>query len=162
MALTHYGPQKERARKFRREETDAEKKLWSRLRGRQLNGFKFRRQFPIGPFFTDFCCLESRLIVELDGCQHMEMQDRDAHRTAWLIHQGFRVLRFWNTEILQVTETICEQILEACKPHPNPLLYRRGSASEFSENPSPVRERVAEGQVRRRQKIKGDSHDRKS
>ena len=79
--------------------TDAERRLWSALRDRRFDDYKFRRQFPIGNYIADFVCLEHRLIVEADGSQHDESV-RDAGRDLWLEQQGFRVLRLWNREIL--------------------------------------------------------------
>jgi very-short-patch-repair endonuclease len=86
------------ARFLRRNETDTEKRLWYRLRRQQLNGFRFRRQHPIGPFIVDFVCLSEKLIVELDGGQHAEQITADSERTAWLEGRGYRVLRFWNND----------------------------------------------------------------
>ncbi len=88
------------ARRLRKHPTDAERLLWRHLRLRQLGGYKFRRQQPLGPYIVDFVCLAKRLIVEVDGGQHAEQAEEDAQRTAWLEAQGFRVLRFWNTEVL--------------------------------------------------------------
>ena len=79
---------KERARQLRRDQTGAEKWLWARLRSRQVNGFKFRRQFVIGPFITDFCCFEHRLVVELDGGQHAGKTATDETRSAFLHSRG--------------------------------------------------------------------------
>jgi very-short-patch-repair endonuclease len=73
--------------------TDAERALWGRLRKRQVSGFAFRRQFPLGHYIVDFVCLAERLIVELDGGQHIEQQEYDTRRTAWLEKQGYRVIR---------------------------------------------------------------------
>jgi very-short-patch-repair endonuclease len=81
--------------------TDAERKLWTRLRDRGVAGAKFRRQVPIGPFFADFACFERRLIVEVDGGQHAKAGAADQHRTRVLNEHGFVVLRFWNSEVLQ-------------------------------------------------------------
>jgi very-short-patch-repair endonuclease len=92
-----------RARTLRATMTDAERRLWSVLRSRRLQGYKFRRQRPIGPFIADFACIEHRLVVEADGGQHLE-GEYDARRTAWLEARGWRVLRFWNNEILANTE----------------------------------------------------------
>ena len=86
------------ARRLRRNPTDAEKRLWSKLRHKQLSGHRFRRQVPIGPYIVDFACLGARLIVEVDGGQHANQIERDNARTAWLGGQGFRVLRFWNND----------------------------------------------------------------
>jgi very-short-patch-repair endonuclease len=84
----------ERARSLRLSSTDAERRLWRALRDRQLEGYKFRRQRPIGPFIADFVCLERLLIIELDGSQHADSNYDDA-RTAWLEQHGWCVLRFW-------------------------------------------------------------------
>jgi very-short-patch-repair endonuclease len=113
--LTNYGKRKEPARKLRNSQTDAEKKLWLRLRDRRLGGFKFRRQVPIGPFFVDFCCADKNLIVEIDGGQHRTAKDDDANRSIYLNEQGFRVLRFWNYDVLKKINTICKQILVELK-----------------------------------------------
>jgi len=102
------------ARTLRGASTDAERRLWAALRGRQLAGFKFRRQHPIGPFVVDFVCLDHGLIIEADGGQHAESTG-DADRTQWLEDHGWRVLRFWNNEILSNTEGVLETILSALK-----------------------------------------------
>jgi very-short-patch-repair endonuclease len=104
------------ARQLRRSQTDAEKLLWSKLRNRALNGYKFRRQVPVGNYIADFLCQEAMFIVELDGGQHAEQQEYDQRRTHWLESQGFRVLRFWNNDVLLNIDGICDVILEAvCK-----------------------------------------------
>ena len=103
----------DRARRLRRQMTEAERKLWRLLRDRYLVGVKFRRQVPIGNFIADFCCLEARLIVELDGGQHAEQEETDASRSRFLAGQGFRVLRFWNDQVLNGSEFVVERILEA-------------------------------------------------
>lgn len=100
------------ARALRHKPTNAERKLWYLLRGKRLGGYKFRRQFPIGPYIADFCCWEKRLIVELDGGQHSEQADKDWQRTRYLNSQGFRVLRFWDNEVLTQTIAVLEKILE--------------------------------------------------
>lgn len=104
------GMSSEHARALRRNPTGAERALWKHLRMRQLDGFKFRRQQPLGPYVVDFVCLERRLIVELDGGQHAEQADSDAERTAWLEAHGFRVLRFWNHDVLKDIEAVKEVI----------------------------------------------------
>jgi very-short-patch-repair endonuclease len=110
--------------------TDAERKLWTILRARQLGGAKFRRQQPIGPFIADFVCQEARLIVEADGGQHAENVG-DVRRTAFLESKGYRVLRFWNNDILQNLEGVAESVLGALStPHP---------ARASRESPSPSR-----------------------
>ena len=101
-----------RARRLRRDMTDAESKLWNALRNRQLAGHKFTRQESIGPFFADFCCREKRLIVEADGEQHAE-SIYDARRDAFLRAQGYRVIRFWNHEILQSLDMVEDTVLAA-------------------------------------------------
>jgi very-short-patch-repair endonuclease len=92
--------QKSRARTLRKSLTDVENKLWSQLRGRQVSGVKFRRQHPIGPFIVDFCCVERGLVVELDGSQHAERNAADERRTRLIERSGYRVLRFWDNEVL--------------------------------------------------------------
>ena len=100
-----------RARTLRRNSTQAELKLWSILRDRQFKHLKFRRQQPLGPYFVDFVCFEHRLIVELDGGQHTE--EADAIRTGWLQAQGFRVLRFWNNDVLTNPDGVAIRLAEA-------------------------------------------------
>jgi len=113
-----------RARALREAPTDAESLLWYHLRDRRLANFKLRRQRPIGPYFADFACLEAKLIVELDGGQHVEAAGYDENRTRFIEAQGYRVLRFWNNEVLMQTDSVLEQILQALQednPHPSPL-----------------------------------------
>jgi very-short-patch-repair endonuclease len=89
-----------------------------------MSGYRFRRQMPIGPFVVDFVCMRARLIVELDGGQHADHLLEDLERTRRLARDGFRVIRFWNDEVLQRTEAVLESILEAliqACPHPDPL-----------------------------------------
>jgi len=106
-------PKTTRARQLRRCLTDAEGKLWSHLRARQLRGIKFRRQQPLGPYTVDFCSLDPKLVIEVDGGQHAEEVERDAIRTAALEQMGYRVIRFWNNEVLQNIEGACQRIAEA-------------------------------------------------
>jgi very-short-patch-repair endonuclease len=101
-----------RARDLRIVMTDAERRLWSALRSRRLRGFKFRRQHQLGPFIADFVCIEHRLVIEADGGQHAD-NNADARRTAWLNARRWRVLRFWNNDILTNTEGIQDTILRA-------------------------------------------------
>lgn len=105
------------ARGLRREQTPAERVLWNRLRNLQLSGAKFRRQHPIGDYIVDFVSLESKLIVELDGGQHDEKSVRrnDERRTRWLENEGYRVLRFWNNDVLTNLEGVWLRILEELK-----------------------------------------------
>ena len=115
----------DRARRLRRDQTDAERKLWSRLRGRQVRGAKFRRQHRIGLYIADFCCPEQTLVVELDGGQHSVQVESDLRRTAFLLQRGYRVLRFWDNDALVNTDVVVEQIAEAVSnPHPSPLPIR--------------------------------------
>ncbi|MCC6734848.1 MAG: endonuclease domain-containing protein [Bauldia sp.] len=118
-------PVTQRSRRFRRSPTDAERRLWYQLRDRRLGGFKFVRQEPIGPYVADFCCREAKLIVEVDGSQHANSK-RDLVRDAWLANEGYRVLRFWNVDVLQRPRDIGDAIIAALPPHPNPLPARRG------------------------------------
>jgi len=101
---------KTKARELRKNPTEAERKLWKYLRLRQLGGYKFRRQQPLGSYIVDFVCLEKKLIVELDGGQHSIQINYDAKRTEWLETHGFRVLRFWNNDVLEEIEIVKELI----------------------------------------------------
>jgi very-short-patch-repair endonuclease len=102
------------ARTLRRPMTPAEAKLWSRLRNRQLGGFKFRRQHPIENYIVDFYCAEARLTIELDGDSHAEQVEYDKKRTLWLTEHGYREMRFWNREVMQNLDGVLEQILDGC------------------------------------------------
>lgn len=114
-----------RARALRRHQPDAERKLWSRLRDRQLQGAKFRRQHPVGRYVVDFCCPERGLVIELDGSQHAEQVQADNERSAVLAAHGYRVLRFWDNEVLVDTDSVLEAIARAlADPHPDPLPRR--------------------------------------
>jgi very-short-patch-repair endonuclease len=99
-----------RARGLRRDSSEVEKRLWSRLRNRQLGGYKFVRQEPIGPFYADFVCREHNLIVELDGGQHAD-NVRDLIRDGHLAANGYRVVRFWNNEVMENLEGVLETLL---------------------------------------------------
>lgn len=101
-----------RAHTLRADQTDAEALLWNRLRDRRLAGAKFRRQHPAGPYIVDFCCVERRLIVEVDGGQHSEAGSGDEKRSAYLASFGFKVLRFWNSDVLSNIEEVLGQIEE--------------------------------------------------
>ena len=96
------------ARQLRKSSTDAEKCLWDKLRRTQIAGHRFRRQHPLGPYVVDFICLEQKLIVEVDGGQHGSAveQEKDSTRTHWLAERGYRVIRFWNNDILQNCEGV--------------------------------------------------------
>ena len=101
------------ARRLRRDQTDAERKLWSRLRDRRLCGVRFRRQHPIGPFIVDFCSIEANLVIELDGGQHALQARSDAARTEFLQRQGYQLLRFWDNETLANIDAVLLRIVEA-------------------------------------------------
>ncbi len=93
--------------------TDVERKLWYAVRDRRLAGFKFRRQATIGPYVVDFLCAEANLIIELDGGQHD--QDVDAKRTAYLEANGYRLLRFWNSDMVETFDGVLQTILTALR-----------------------------------------------
>ncbi|MCJ2117414.1 DUF559 domain-containing protein [Methylobacterium sp. J-001] len=105
-------------RHLRLVQTEAERRLWYRLRDRRLAGFEFVRQESIGLYVADFCCREARLIVEIDGSQHAD-NARDRVRDAWLTAQGYRVLRFWNPEIANNIGAVLDTILAALPPSPS-------------------------------------------
>ena len=99
------------ARTLRRDSTEAEKLIWAAVRNRQLGGFKFRRQWSVGPFVVDLACIEAKLVVELDGGQHGGA--RDADRTRFLESQGYAVLRFWNNDVIENRDGVLATILSA-------------------------------------------------
>ena len=102
------------ARHLRRNESDAERKLWSKLRSRQFENLKFRRQQPIDKYIVDFVSFEKKIIIEVDGSQHMEPRnnEKDKERTKYLEDEGYVVLRFWNNDILTNIEGVGTRILE--------------------------------------------------
>ncbi len=100
----------ERARALRKVDNDAEAALWYELRARRLNGHKFVRQLPIGPYFADFACREARLVIEVDGSQHAN-SERDARRDAFMSAEGWNIARFWNTCVLQQRSDVLETIV---------------------------------------------------
>jgi len=99
--------------------TPAEKKLWSRLRAHRLGGVGFRRQHAIGNYITDFCAPSKKLIIELDGSQHLEQKEYDAERTAYLESKGYRVLRFYNNDVMKNIDKMLEVILESMVTSPS-------------------------------------------
>jgi very-short-patch-repair endonuclease len=108
---------------LRNQSTDAERYLWQHLRGKQLAGYRFRRQLPIAGFIADFACLEAKLMVELDGGQHAQHVGYDEQRDRLIEAQGFRILRFWDNQVFLETQAVLEQImraLELSSPHPDP------------------------------------------
>ena len=120
---------------MRNEPTDAERKLWQLLRGRQMEGFRFRRQVPLGPYVVDFLCPALKLVLEIDGGQHTEQADYDARRSKQLAAAGYQVVRFWNHDVLLYPEDVAEEILRALnkikgvtppQPFPSPAVKGRG------------------------------------
>ncbi|MEO8060042.1 MAG: DUF559 domain-containing protein [Burkholderiales bacterium] len=118
--------------------TDAERRLWSRLRREQL-GVKFRRQHPLGTYVLDFVCLDARLVVEVDGSQHLDQQAYDECRSAWLATQGYSVLRFWANEVLSETDAVVISIIQSlglsAARAPTPTLPQRGRESIQGKTP---------------------------
>jgi len=106
------------ARNLRKRFTDAEKLLWRYLRAKQVEGFKFRRQQPIGNYIVDFVCFEKGVVIEVDGGQHAVEREKDKERDKWLKGQDLKVLRFWNNEVLTNTGGVLEVIREQCLSHP--------------------------------------------
>jgi len=104
----------DRARQLRRDATEAEKLVWSRLRGNQLDNARFRRQAPIGRYIADFCCFERKIIIELDGSQHINQEDYDRRRSDWLESQGFLVLRYWNSQVFRNLDGLLEEVFGHC------------------------------------------------
>ena len=100
------------ARNLRRKQTEAERLLWVHIRNRRLDGYRFRRQEVIGSFIVDFVCLEKKLIIELDGGQHVDNAVADAVRTQQLEEYGYHVIRFWNDEVLTRTDDVLSSILK--------------------------------------------------
>lgn len=130
-----------RARALRAASTDAERLLWAKLRDRRLLGFKFRRQHPVGPYFTDFACLEIGLVIELDGGQHAspDAVDGDEQRSTFLTSQGLFVLRFWSHEVLTETAAVLEKILQTVQTRAaalTPALSRMRERGQDSKEPS--------------------------
>ena len=109
------------AKSLRSNQTDAEIKLWYHLRAHRFFGLKFKRQKPIGIYIVDFVCLEQKLIIELDGGQHAESVEYDELRTQFLENAGYKVLRFWNNQVLQEMESVLEAIRIEITLSPTPL-----------------------------------------
>ena len=118
----------EAARTLRRNQTDAERMLWHHLRDRRLDGWKFRRQHPVGPYVLDLYCADANLVIEIDGGQHDDDEHRkhDEKRTACLVSQGLKVMRFWNNEVMENTLGVLEAIRELLGPSPQPSPRERG------------------------------------
>ncbi|MFC5441010.1 endonuclease domain-containing protein [Rhodanobacter ginsenosidimutans] len=107
-----------RARQLRNESTDAERRLWYFLRRQQLGGHKFRRQYPLAGYIVDFICVPTRLVVELDGGQHLDALAYDQRRTEILQREGYRVLRFWNDDVLLRTDDVVAEIFRVLEEKP--------------------------------------------
>ena len=119
--------QKSFSRTLRRNQTEAEKRIWSYLRSREFQGIKFRRQQPLGPYVVDFCSFQKRFVIELDGGQHALTAEEDARRTEYLEQSGYRVIRVWNNEALNNTEAVLEYIRKNIGQSPLTLaLSRKG------------------------------------
>jgi len=118
-----YAAVQQHAKELRKEMTSAEKILWEHLRNRQLGGFKFRRQHPIGSFVADFYCAECKLVIEIDGDIHLSQIEADAERTAIIESFGYRVIRFRNAEVTTDLQSVLNKILIACQ---TPLLPELG------------------------------------
>lgn len=128
---------KKRARVLRVRQTDAERLLWSKLRSRQLAGCKFRRQQVMGAYIVDVICLEPKLIIELDGGQHSWQSEYDAERSRYLSRLGFKVLRFWNNDVLSNIESVLESIRLELIASPLPSGEGQGEGDEYNhERPS--------------------------
>jgi very-short-patch-repair endonuclease len=131
-------PRTIRARSLRKIDNDAEKALWSELKGRQLDGAKFTRQLPIGPYFADFACRERRLVVELDGSQHLN-SDYDRRRDRFMVSEGWSVIRFWNIDALIERDAVVETILAALNGSLEPVEapdLRFVAAANYRDSPS--------------------------
>ena len=113
---------KERARRLRQNMTDAENRMWYYLRNRRLGGYKFVREYVIGQYIADFVCREKKLILEIDGAQHMEAIEYDLRRTKYLESRGYRVLRIWNHDVFKNTQAVMDSVLNLLEsvPHPPP------------------------------------------
>jgi very-short-patch-repair endonuclease len=134
-----------RARRLRRSTTDAEKRLWRELRKLELKGSHFRRQVPIGPYIADFACMAARVLIEVDGSQHGEEQNKshDDIRSRWLSKEGYCVLRFWNNQINSNIGGVMEAIYAVIYGSPSapavPLKHSRRRRSGGRDFPTPAR-----------------------
>lgn len=144
---------RQRARVLRNNLTDAEGGLWRVLRGRQLDGFRCRRQVPIAGFIADFACPQARLIVEVDGGEHGDAVAADAARTARFGQLGYRVLRFWNREVLlhaaEVADAIWRELTRGVTPpQPSPSPAARGREQERQQKQKQQQQQKQQGQQR--------------
>jgi primosomal protein N' (replication factor Y) len=126
---------RDRGRDLRRHQTKAERALWTLLHNPQLARWRFRRQHPIPPYIVDFACPRARLIVEADGIQHAPDNSHDRKRDAFLVRQGWHLLRFWNDEILGSPDHVLERIRLSLDPHPNPPPLREGGSKDAGDLP---------------------------
>lgn len=118
------------ARELRKNQTDAENKVWRELRNRRFSNLKFRRQYVVGPYVVDFCCPEKKLIIEIDGSQHKLQKSYDDERLKYLELNDYEVMRFWNNDVLEKCESVLNLIYQKVNPHPSPLPGReRGNFS---------------------------------
>ncbi len=119
-----------RSRELRLNATDAERKLWAQLSARKIAGVRFNRQFPIGPFICDFVSRTAKLVIEVDGGQHAVDVAKHKARTAYLEAQGYRVIRFWNNDVLERIDGVVSEIerVIADMPSPNPSRKREGDS----------------------------------
>ena len=117
------------SRKLRKKSTETEAHLWYNLRAKRFDGLKFRRQVAIGRYIVDFVCFDKKVIIECDGNQHLIQQEKDKNRDKWFTNQGYKVLRFWDNDVLKNTDEILEAIYQACfsskesapSPQPSPI-----------------------------------------
>jgi very-short-patch-repair endonuclease len=129
------------ARQLRKQQTDAERNLWFKLRGYRVAGLKFRRRMSLNGFVVDFCCPSAKLIVELGGGRHTEQREQDARRTKDLEDSGYFVLRFWNNEVLQNIDRVLEEIVSTAAqqmfepPHPTGGGGRAGASRDIPNIP---------------------------
>jgi very-short-patch-repair endonuclease len=122
------------AKHLRKRSTDTESVLWKQLRAKRFEGLKWRRQEPIGKYIVDFVCYEKRIIVECDGSQHFVQKDKNSTRDEWLRARGYKVLRFWDNEILQNLSIVLDVIWKVSLDHPppNPLPSMEGGKENQS------------------------------
>ena len=151
----------DRARSLRQKQTDAEQRLWRHLRARHLQGWKFRRQHQVGSYIVDFVCPDAWLIVELDGGQHADQVVYDERRTLELQAMGYRVLRFWNNDVIANPEGVLEVLLKALAspgPSPQPSPRRGEGAGRRKRRMSPHKENSATLPPERSGKVTTRSH----
>ncbi|MGD0828534.1 MAG: endonuclease domain-containing protein [Desulfobaccales bacterium] len=137
---------------MRKRLTDAERLLWRHLRNRELDGWKFRWQYPVGSFIVDFICVEKNLVIEVDGGPHAETEEQDIQRSTYLNRMGYRVFRFWNNQVMQETEEVLEAILailantDQNSPSPQPSPPRGGEGEVIIAAPLMSQEKVRDRQ----------------